>query len=146
MWHPRPRAEDVLCKKASCPRGSWPWLTAYAATGITAGENSWLAGRERIGQKNEKYQHVSFKVEAASRKKRKWYTIRCSRRKLRCVDRVASHISTRTWIAAQKPGSIVKISFPLLDISWSTFLPRSRSTTQLATHGAAPKSIGCEVE
>ena len=49
--------------------------------------------------------HVSFEVEAASRKKRKWCTICCSRQKSRCVDRVASHISTCAWIAAQKPGS-----------------------------------------
>ena len=54
--------------------------------------------------------------------------------------------STRAWIAAQKPGSTVKISFPLLDFYSSTSLSRSRSTTQLATHGTAPKSIGREVE
>ena len=62
----------------------------------------------------------SFEVEAASRKKRKWCTICCSRQKSRCVDRVASHISMRAWIAAQKPGSTVKIYFPLLDFYLST--------------------------
>ena len=105
------------------------------------------AGQERIGQKkNEKDRHVSIEVEAASRKKRKWCTMRCSRQKSRSVDRVALHISTRAWIVAQKPGSTVKISFPLLDFYSSTSLSRLRSTTQLATHGAAPKSIGRKVE
>ena len=28
MCHPRPRAEDVLCRKASCPRGSWLQLAS----------------------------------------------------------------------------------------------------------------------
>ena len=60
----------------------------------------------------------------------------------------ASHISSRTWIAAQKPGSQSRSPSlgDLLDFYLSTFLLRSRSTTQLATHGAAPKSIGREVD
>ena len=59
---------------------------------------------------------------------------------------IASHISKCVWIAAQKPGSTVKISFPLFDFYSLTSLARSRSTTQLATHGAAPKSSGREFE
>ena len=54
--------------------------------------------------------------------------------------------SKGVWIAAQKPGSTVKISLPLFDFYSSISLSLSRSTTQLATHGAAPKSIGREVE
>ena len=96
--------------------------------------------------KNKEDGQVSFEGKAASRKKRKWCTICCSWQKSRCVNRVASHISTRAWIAAQKPGSTVRISFPLLDFYSSTFVSRSRSTALLATHGAAPQSIGREVE
>ena len=50
---------------------------------------------------------VSKLKQQASRKKRKWCTMRCNRQKSRSVDRVASHISTRAWIAAQKPESTV---------------------------------------
>ena len=64
-WHPRPRAEDVLCKN---------FLSAGKLTDSATGvdEKQLIsAGQERIGQKNEKDRHVSFEVEAASRKKRK---------------------------------------------------------------------------
>ena len=40
MWHPHPRAEDVLCKKDSCPRGSWQPDTA---TGIAVDEKQLIS-------------------------------------------------------------------------------------------------------
>ena len=48
----------------------------------------------------------------------------------------ASHISSRTWITAQKPGSQSRSPSlgPLPDFYHSTSLLRSRSTRQLATH------------
>ena len=143
MWHPGPCAEDVLCKKDSCPWGNWQPDTA---TGIAVDEKQLISWARTNPPKNEEDGHVSFKVEATSLKEAKWCTICCSRQKSRCVDRVASHISKRAWIMAQKPGSTVKISFPLLDFYSSISLSWSRSTTQLATNGAAPKSIGREVE
>ena len=123
----------------------------YFVTGIAIDEKQLISWARTNRPKNWRRPYMSVsklkqQVEAASRKKRKWCTICCSRQKSRCVDRVASHISTCTWIAAQKPGSTVKISFSLLDFYSSTSLSRSWSTTQLATHGAAPKSIGSEVE
>ena len=62
------------------------------------------------------------------------------------VDRVASQIPTFVRLDRGSNGSTVKISFPLLDFYSSTSLSRLRSTTQLATHGGVPQSIGREVE
>ena len=140
-------ASSSTCRRRPLQKGSLSaWKLTNTATGISVDEKQLISWARTNRPKIEEARHVSFEVEAASRKKRKWCTICCRRQKSRCVDQVASHISTCAWVAAQKPGSTVKIFFPLLDFYSSTSLSRLRSMTQLATHGAAPKSIGREVE
>ena len=120
-WPATPRANGAsssTCRRR--PRSAKGFLSAgkltNTATGIAVDEKQLISwARTNRPKKKRKHRHVSFEVEAASRKKRKWCAISicCSRQKSRCVDLVALHISECVWMAAQKPGSTVKISFPL---------------------------------
>ena len=81
-------------------------------------------GENESAKKIKKDLYVSFEVEAGTRNKRIWCTICCMQPTAWIAlhqSSTASHISSRTWIAAQKPGRVwVTISFPR-PFAW--FLP-----------------------
>ena len=116
------------------------------ATGIVIDEKQLISWARMIGQKNEEDRTCQFRSWSSKSQEAKMMhdLLQPTEIALRqsssfahlylCLDR------------GSKPGSTVKISFSLLDFYSSTSLLRSWSTTQLATLGAAPKSIGREVE
>ena len=146
--HPRPCAEDVLCRKGFLSTGQ---LTDNA-TGIAVDENK--NERGRFGQKKNRY--VCFEVEAASRKKRTWphdllQTTETTKRRSPPEWR---RRSSRAWLAAQKPTTTVKISFLCFASTDSNshveFTCRSvviafNDATSHERNGA-PKNIGRKVE
>ena len=104
-----------------------------AATGTAVDEKQLISWARTNWPKNEKDQHVSFEVGAASRKKRKWCTIRCSRQKSRFVDRVASpHLLQAPESRLKSLGQQSRSRSLCLIFTRRTFLSRLLSTTQLA--------------
>ena len=155
----RPYAEDVLCKKASHPWEGWQILPLASPWTRTR----WLAERGRLEWQKRIGMSISkLKQQAAGGENDAWsillytlqYSIRSRQKSLPCcsVDRVdlwCSVVDLHVCLKTQKPSVRQYILCP----TWCTrdrragmSFSRSRSTTQLATHGAAPKSIRREVE
>ena len=138
-------ASSSMCRRRLLEEG---FLTD-TATGIAVDEKQLISWARMNWPKKiikDRYnQFRSWSWSSKSQEAKKMHDL-LQPQKLCCVDRVSSHISTRAWIAAQKPWSTVKISFSFLDFYLSTSFSRSRSTRQLVTHGAAPKRIGRKVE
>ena len=141
-------ASPSTCRRRPLQKGflSAGKLTG-SATGIAVDEKQLAsAGQERIGQKKRKRPTCQFRSWSSKLQKAKMMhdVLQPTEIAFRRSSSVA-HLHARLH-RGSKPGSTVKISFPLLDFYSSTSLSQLRSTTELATHGAAPKSIGREVE
>ena len=104
-WHPRSRAEDVLCKKGFLSAGN---LTD-TAIGLAVDEKQLISwARTSQPKKSKKDRYVSFEVEAGSRTLEEANMMHDLLQPTEIAlhrSSTAAHISSHTWIAAQKPGS-----------------------------------------
>ena len=140
MLHRRPRTEDVLCKMGFLSTGK---LT-NTATSIAVDENQLIRWARTNRPKNKKIdRYVSFEVETARCKKRARCTICCSRQKSRSVVRRLSSVADLRAPGSQLKCQQQQLRSPFLRLiqalSSYPVVSRSRSTTQPATNGAAPK-------
>ena len=111
MWHPRPKCRRSPLQKGFLSAGK----LADTATDIVVDEKqliSWARTNRAKKKMKKTNMSVSTLKQQVARSENDARFAAADRNRV-ASDRVASHISTY-WIAAQKPGSTVKISFPCL--------------------------------
>ena len=144
MWHPRPRAEECPLQNGCLSAGK---LTD-TATGITVDEKQ-LISWARTNRSKYKNNRCQFRSWSSKSPEAKMMPICCSWQKiaLRRSSSVA-HLHARLGSRLKNLGQ--QSRSPSLCLIFTRRLLshdcKRRWTTQLATHGAAPKSIGREVE